>query len=336
MERSGAAAYVYAKASGMLGKAFIGPRSRKLFAATSLDELWTLVFKTEAPLVPQVMLAARIEEEAERSLIAQYGSLIDAYDKPEKLLTELLYFYDIENLKEIGAALCAKEEAMPRVARLGKRSLINIDAWPDIARITRGSPFEWYNKVPEAREQQKMEMRLDNQYTRMIWEAANEVKGAAREGIVNFFRDDFEMTNVIWALRLKIYYEMSDDDIIARLSCAGKEPSRDDPLCGEAVAILGKAVDNYSDWQGWKRADFLNPREDGSFWRVDPAWIENVHKTRVFKAALRGFHSNPFTIQPLVAWFKIKQRECDIIRTAAESIRLSVGQNEALSLAGLQ
>ena len=65
MDKSGAAAYVYAKASGILARSFVGNRTQKLFEAKSLSELWTLVFKTEVPLVPEVMLAKQIEVEAQ-------------------------------------------------------------------------------------------------------------------------------------------------------------------------------------------------------------------------------------------------------------------------------
>ena len=65
MEYSGAASYVNAKAAGMLRKAFVGERASALFAVKTLPELWTLVFGTEVPLIPQTMLVEKLEEEAE-------------------------------------------------------------------------------------------------------------------------------------------------------------------------------------------------------------------------------------------------------------------------------
>ena len=57
MDRTGAACYVYAKASGMLAKSFVGSKAVKLFNVKSLQELWSLLFTDEVPAVPQTILA---------------------------------------------------------------------------------------------------------------------------------------------------------------------------------------------------------------------------------------------------------------------------------------
>ena len=44
MDRTGAACYVYAKASGMLAKSFVGSKAVKLFNVKSLQELWSLFY----------------------------------------------------------------------------------------------------------------------------------------------------------------------------------------------------------------------------------------------------------------------------------------------------
>lgn len=224
---------------------------------------------------------------------------------------------------------------MPSVVDLGRYSMLNYSAWPNIAEITRGSLLSWYNKVPDVHEQQHIDARLDNQYVQMMWNSANEVKGEIRENVVNFFKKDFVMTNVIWALRLKVYYEMKSDDIIGLLACSGNKPLRSDPLCGPAIDILDKAVDSYADWEQWQYAKFLNPHEEGAIWKIDPRWVENAYKAGMYKHAEKLFHANPMTDMSLIAWFKIKQHECDIIRTAAEGIRLNVETAEAMKIAGV-
>jgi len=191
MEDSGASAFVYAKASALLSKMYIGPRADKLFTVKSLDELWMLVFKTEVPLIPQAMLGEMIEEEAEKRFVDQYVSLISVYETPCKLLTDLLLFYDIENLKELGAALCSKEQTMPHILEFKKQSVLNYKAWPDIAAVTKGSPLSWYNSVPDQHEQQYIDARLDKQYVRTIWESVNETSGDASDSVINFKRSDF-------------------------------------------------------------------------------------------------------------------------------------------------
>ena len=49
MDKTGAECFVYAKACGLLAKSFTGSRAAALFDARSLSELWTLLFRTQAP-----------------------------------------------------------------------------------------------------------------------------------------------------------------------------------------------------------------------------------------------------------------------------------------------
>lgn len=68
MDRSGASCYVYAKASGMLSKSFVGSKGMALFNARTLQELWGMLFKDEVPSVPQTMLAELIEKRLLKNL----------------------------------------------------------------------------------------------------------------------------------------------------------------------------------------------------------------------------------------------------------------------------
>ena len=64
MDKSTAVCFGYAKAAGLLRKAFVKDRARLLFEQESLADLWTLLFKQPAPLVPETLLARQIEERA--------------------------------------------------------------------------------------------------------------------------------------------------------------------------------------------------------------------------------------------------------------------------------
>ena len=144
MDRSSADAFVYAKASGMLAKSFVGSRATRLFDAASLQELWTLVFQTEVPVMPEVMLAKKIEQEAERNFLQDYISLLQNYSHPDAILVDILRFYDFDNLKDIAASLSVAKTSgraaeIPDIADIGCYSMLNYRKWPDIAGITAGS-----------------------------------------------------------------------------------------------------------------------------------------------------------------------------------------------------
>ncbi len=335
MDKSGASAYVYAKASGMLANSFVGPRAVKLFQAKSLSELWTLVFDTQVPLVPEVMLAQQLERKAEERFIADFSMLLGCYSKPEPVSLALLQYYDFCNIKDIAHAIMDKQPVPENLVDIGKHSMLNLKAYPDIAKITEGSPLSWYKKVPERAEQKDVDHRLDAQYMHSLWAACQKIPAYEREPVEKLIKEELVLNNCLWAIRLKNYYGMTDEEIKAQLVPLHDVADENDPLAGEAVKLLKFAFDTPSDWEKWKYADFLNPAEPGVPWFIDPRYVQQKAKVAMNKRALKLFHQHPFTDCVLVTWFKIKQYEMDCIRTAAEGLRLLVNEQQVKDFAGV-
>lgn len=334
MDRSAASAYVYAKASGMLAKSFVGQHAAALFSVQSLSELYGLLFTGEVPAVPETLLAKQIEEQAEKAFIDDYCTLLDTFDKPDDIALVLLRFYDYDNLKEIGAALCHHEDKLPVIADIGSYSMLNYKAWPSLERITEGSPVAWYNRVPKPEEQQAADTRLDTQYVRELWAAVRLLPLTEREAVAQLVKQEIAFNNIIWVLRLKVFYHLAGDDIIERLVFADRAVSRRDAFAGDAIKLLEKDVGSWQDWKDWKYADALNPHEEGVVWELDPSWVELSFRRRLNEQALRAFHKYPFTTMVLVAWYKIKQHELDCIRAVAEGLRLNVDSAQVMAAAG--
>lgn len=334
MERSGAAAYVYAKASGMLSKSFVGKKAASLFAAKSLHELYGLLFKDDVPPVPEALLAKEIEQKAEKNFIADFLRLLESFDKPDAVLISLLHSFDYENLKEIAAALCYRESEMPEIADIGQYAMLSYQFWPDIAGITSKSPVSWYNKIPLPREQQKMDWKLDEQYIRELWASVQSLPASERPVLEDFFRREISYQNIMWVLRLKVFYNMPEFEIEDRLVFEHKDGGRSDRFAGEALSIIEKDPSNFDDWKNWKYAEFLNAHEEGVVWELDPSWVELSFRRDLTQQALHAFHKHPFTAMVLVSWFKIKQHELNCIRTVAEGLRLNADTQEVISAAG--
>jgi vacuolar-type H+-ATPase subunit C/Vma6 len=333
MDYSSASAYVFAKAGGMLGKSFTGIRAARLFSVKSLSELWTLLFKKEVPLVPEIMLAECIEQEAERKFVSQYTKLVEMYSHPDEILIEQLRFYDVANLKELGAALCSHEAQRPYITDIGTYSLLHYDKWPSVAGITKGSPYQWYDTVPGVHEQQALDSKLDCQYVQRVWDAVNCTRGEVHDVIVDLFREEFVMDNIIWALRLRVYYDMKAENAVEYLASVTGKRDKSDPIFGPALSVLDKPVDSWADWENWKYAAYLNPHEESTVWRIDPRWVENAYKADDNRRSAMLFHKFPLTAAVLVSWYKIKRHELDCIRTATESIRLNADPAEAMKVA---
>lgn len=334
MDNSAASAYVYAKAGGILARSFVGQNASRLFSVKSLRDLHSLLFSGEVPSVPEMMLSKIIEEKAEEQFISQFVSLIENYSHPAEILVALLRFYDYDNLKEIGAALCFGESARPHITDIGSFSMLNYDAWPNLKAITENSPVSWYSEAPKISEQQSADSRLDGQYIRSLWSTVEKIP-ESESGVAKLIRADISARNILWVLRLKVYYKMAPEEIREKLAFADDSARRGDVLAGEALSIIDKDVGSFDDWKDWKYRRHLNPHEDGTVWEIDPTWVEKSFRRELGAMAMRSFHKEPMSVLSMVAWFKIKQNELDNIRTVAEGLRLNIEEELMLDVAGM-
>ena len=333
MDKVTAESYVYAKASGMLSKSYVGERARQLFAQNSLQELWNFLFKKESPAVPETLLARELEREAFDSFVGQYKTLLANYSKPHNIYLYLLQSYDFENLKDIGAALALGKKNMPDVEDISPFNIISYDKWPDIKAMTQTGSLSWYS-VPELAEQHLENSRLDSFFIENLWKSLDSVNPECKSALKNLIGKKIRIDNTVWAIRLRFYYGMSKEEIIPLLSYSDKSRKPGDVLAQEAISTLDWDLDDYDTWSKWKHADLLNPHEEGVVWTVDSRWITQKAKNMYVEKAYRLFHIYPFTECPLVCWFIVKRNELDNIRTASESLRLNIGSSQAMNLAG--
>lgn len=336
MDYSGASAYTYAKMCGMLGQLFVGQGAIPLFESKSLAELWNKIFSTPVPQLPESLLANKIETEAVCRFISQYEKILDNYSNPDPFLKSLIKRYDVENLKVISAALSMGQKEMPYIVDLKEYSDLNYSAWPDIKKITENSRFKWYDKVPKLDEHLEMDIRLDLEEIQYVWKSVNKLSDSSRKLCVDYFKKLFSVKNMLWAMRLKIYYKMPKDEIVKKLFYVSASPSESDSICKYAFEVLDKEADNYQDWKDWRFASLLNFYEEGSVWKIDPVWVEQKFRFGETKRVKKIFHENPMTYASLVMFFVLKQQELDCIRAATEAIRLNASPSEAMFASGVQ
>ena len=336
MDKSGAGAYIFAKACGSLGKSFTGNRSHLLFEQKSLADIWTLLFNTPAPLVPEVVLAEKIETQAFNQFFKEYIDFVKQYDNPDPVLINQLCTYEAENLKLIASALCSNKHKMPALTDLGTFAECKYSAWPNLAEITQGTRYSWLKQVPQVNELKKISFKLDIQIVHHLWNSLNRQTGEQYEVMEKLFKTEYSLKNIVWALRLRIYYKMSRSDIINRLIYVTDHPGLSDPVASPAIKVLDMPLDDYELWEKWKYHDCINPPVEGKLWQIDPVWIEKKAKVKLNKMALNIFHGQAMTEASLLGWYKIKEYELICIRTAVESIRLNINPNEAQSAVGIQ
>ena len=334
MDSSAASAYVYAKAGGMLAKSFVGKNASRLFSVKSLRDLYSLLFSGDVSSAPEMLLSKEIESRSESKFLEQYINLIKNFSKPADILVSLLNFYEYENLKGVGAALSLGETSLPDLVDIRGYSRLNYRAWPNIKKMTENSAVSWYNEIPTVSELQNYDSKLDSQYIKELWDSVQKLSGDERAGVARLVQAEVSALNILWVLRLRVYYDMPADDIKSKLAFADETKKNRDELAGEAMDILGKDVGSYDDWRNWKYSRHLNPHDDGSVWKIDPAWVERAFKRELNKMALSAFHKSPMSVLSLVSWFKIKQNELDMIRAVAEGLRLDLEVGKLMDMAG--
>lgn len=323
MDKSSADAFVFAKASGMLARSFVGSRAENLFNAKKLSELWTLLFLDEVPLIPDALMAKEIEKKAEKKFIDEFTMLLGCYSKASDVCLALLKFYDCNNLRSIVYALSEEEKSLPELVDIGKYSELKLSEWPNLEKITSKGMFSWYKSIPNLEEQSNIEHKLDFQYLSYLWKAVNDLPLAEKHPVKEFIQEKIILDNCIWALRLRVYYQMKKEDVISRLFNLDCESPFEDKLCAEALKILDFDLDTYTDWYKWKYNFLINENNEGDVWLIDPIWVQQNAKIYLSKKAYKSFRQHPFTVNVLVTWFFIKQHELDCIRSAAEELRLN-------------
>ncbi|MCR5435998.1 MAG: V-type ATPase subunit [Treponema sp.] len=324
MDSSSAILFNYSKASGLLGKAFIGKRTGLLFEKKSLSELWTLLFKSQSPVVSERFLAQQIELEAQKRFINQYIGFLRKWDNPPEILVDQLKLVQLRNIKLIYSALSKKEEELPYIVDLAEFSSLDVSAWPNLELITKNSEFSWCREVADIHNQRKIEYKMDLQFLQSWWNQIQKYHGEEKSVQRKFFIEEFSLKNIIWALRLSVYYDYPKDEIIKNLLYVTERADLKDPVAAPVFEILDKRIDKWSDWEKWKYAGYLNqPQKDGS-WKIDPVWFEKQYSIVKERHALRIFHEQSMSNAAFVAWFKIKSFELNCIRRAVESIRLGV------------
>ena len=336
MDNGAATSYVYAKVCGKLAKSWIGKRTSSLFAVRSVRELWNLVFpKVEMPSVPEVLLTRELEKQAFNSFITEIISLMEHFPKPSPTLVALIHFYDYENLKQAGSAKEASRIHCPEFQRITPFNLIDYDKWPLLDEMTGNSPVKWQEFDVGAKQVRMNEENLDRLYFRELYSSLKHLDSECRHELGNLLVWKMNMDNMIWALRLKVYYRMDRDEIVSQLLHVTDSPCEADPVCAEAYKILDLNPESLEDWKEWHYSKYLNSSDENGLWTLDVKALGKRIQTEYMKKIRAMFHKFPGTQAPLICYYLIKRQEMENIRTASESIRLNVDRHFAMQVSGI-
>ncbi len=322
MDKSAANHFVYARASGILSRSYVFEKARPLYNFHTLPELWAFLYKEDVPVIPEAMLARELENHAFNVFSSEYIKLVNYYSSPHQIYHALLNHYDFENLKDVAAAIALNEKSIPNLRCINPFNIIDYKGWPSLEKMTKHSSLSWCRESVPVSEKYLLDSRIDSQYVVELFAALSKISAECREEVTNLIAEKLSIDNVIWMLRLKLYYQFVNEEIMPLLLYSDEDKRKGDILLSEVKSTKGFELDDYEKWSRWKYSKLLNPHEDAVTWKVDPRWISNSLNSMFMKKVYSLFHKYPFTECPLICLFFIKRNELDNIRTAVESIVL--------------
>lgn len=340
MDKETSATYIYSKVCGKLAKMTTIKSVTRLFNIRSLAKLWQSLFSIPCPAVTEDRLASLIETKSLSSFIKEYTGLLLVEEPVNPFCLELLRRYDIENLKALSGEVSNGEDNIEKSTRkrleieLGKLGALHYDKFPDIEEVTKGTPYSWYHKAAKVIERQALDYHLDLQETQTLWHLLGSLRGEGRKIITNYLTNYYGIKNMLWALRLKTYYNYTTDMVIDNLLFVNDSPSPQDPICTYAYEVLEKDTKNFEDWKDWKFSKYINS-PTGQEWTLDLVRLEARLKYQDAVDTLHYIHLLPCSSATLPLFFRLKQQELDYIRTASERLRSGLSLTSALKIIGV-
>lgn len=178
-------------------------------------------------------------------------------------------------------------------------------------------------------EKLNFENNFDTESVRKLYAAADKLPLGEREEVKKIIAEKYSIQNILWVLRLKVYYKLSAEEIKKQIFYFDESKGAGDVLAQEALKIVNWNVDDSALWSNWKYAKLFSQNSSSGF-KLDLISAEQKAAEDFNIKMRRAFHKEPFTSLVLVSWFFIKQSEFDLIRSVSEACRLNVKLEQAI------
>lgn len=332
--------YAYAKTCGIISKSNIGKRLCTLRGLKTLDELDARVFFKRYGQRPSGESLSDLVNRISARSSGRIKAIVSSFSKPPELFERMLSAYEYEDLKKRLQLISGGEKEAPSPRDIGRFKTVNFHAYPDIAKMIKGSRFESLlggdlkSIERGGADIKKIETTLDDFYYRSVIKSLPEIKGEDRAIIERYLYDEISLRNCLWASRLRSYYKLSDSQIKEHLldidfdSGNGKRFSSAD----DAVKSLDFPLDSRAAWNGWKRESFLNHEDANYHWTVDARHFQNAAFFYLYKKAIKGFYRSPLSIRAIFYFIKLERFEEDILTSVAEGLALGMSSDSVFEL----
>jgi len=172
----------------------------------------------------------------DRIVLQIKGKLADAYHtvitvapgNVRPLLTQLYRYFEVENLKAVLRGIAANsswDRVRAVLFPIGSISVLPLQAMVEAGNIT--AAVDLLNNTPYAQtlsfamkryvaEQNlfPLEVALDLNYWRQLWKEAKQLQGSDRDQALRIVGALLDMNNLMWAIRYRVYYQLSEEELI--------------------------------------------------------------------------------------------------------------------------
>jgi vacuolar-type H+-ATPase subunit C/Vma6 len=275
--------------------------------------------------------------------VKQMSALVLSFRNPPELLLRLVRVYEYGDIKSALSAIAGREVKAPEFIGLGALGTVNFKAYPDLAAMVKDTEFAFLlnEDIHADRDGILLQTKLDRRYYTLLWNSLFLLPEKDRTAIKKILAEEISLRNASWALRLRVYYGMAPEEIkkiLVPVSIEKKYIPSDDSsaadgtLAEDAAASLSMALDSRSDWEKWNRVEFLNPEKSGEPWNVDPRYFQNAASQHLYRLARQLFRRNPFSIDTVSCFIKLKQFEEDLLTSVAEGLGLGLSAKDVFAM----
>lgn len=254
----------------------------------------------------------RVIQQVKRKLADSYYSVIQmAPENTRPLLKHLYRYYELGNLKAVLRALVTvpswntDETALWDRVRdvlfpLGAFSVLPAQAMVESGSVgaavdlLRGTPYEESLSFAMRRYSAEqnlfpLEVALDLAYWRRLWAEAKKLTGQDREQGTKIIGSLLDMNNLMWAIRYKVYHNLSEEEIINYTLPFGYRVQDSDIRAIAAGADIAAVINRV--FPGVPDVNALLEHPQNGLPR-----LEVLLKRQLIKQCLAAFVGNPFHI----------------------------------------
>lgn len=314
MKQVGQYAYLHGKLHGITAKSFLDTRFQTLLRLSNLSDVYRTLFPGATLEVSEKDLVRRIERKYELKNLDSYLRILSVFPDPPPLLVQTIRRFEIRNVKSI---LRSIHTGLPLselwdIGRFGKISIPLVE--PE--KSLEGTPYASLLELLQRKPLWEVELHLDEDYYRMVWEEIHALDRKEESILRPAFITELRWLNILWALRLRYYYRIEEEETIQRLFLRDKVVVEKD-----IKALYQFPLDEGSSWQNWKYGWMVAITPEG---QIDPAPANWRVSKRLYLQYRKIFYHCPFTLAAIYGFFRMKEYEVRLIHTLTEGIQIGV------------